>query len=91
MRRRTQLDRSIDTFERGFVVNGCSTIADIASELGVSVPTISTVLHGRADVSETMRLRVEEAIVRHNNRKPVAYPLCKPEIAPPGSGHPSGP
>lgn len=55
------------------MVTGRSTIADIASELGVSVPTVSKVLNGRVDVSESTRSRVEEALARHNYRKPVAH------------------
>lgn len=51
---------------------GRTTIADIASEVGVSIPTVSKVLNGRADVSEATRARVEAALERHDYRKPVA-------------------
>lgn len=54
------------------MAKGRITIAAIAEELGVSVPTISRVLNGRDDVSEKTRVRVEEALTRHNYRKPVA-------------------
>lgn len=47
-------------------------IADIASEVGVSVPTVSKVLNGRTDVAEATRARVEAALERHDYRKPVA-------------------
>ncbi len=54
------------------MVKGRITIAEIAAELGVSVPTISRVLNGREDVAAKTRVRVEEALTRHNYRKPVA-------------------
>ncbi|WP_235866306.1 LacI family DNA-binding transcriptional regulator [Serinibacter arcticus] len=51
-----------------------ATIADIAREVGVSVPTVSKVLNGRLDVAPGTRSRVEEALARHSYRKPVAGP-----------------
>lgn len=45
------------------------TIAQIAREVGVSVPTVSKVLNGRADVAQTTRSRVEEALERHQYRR----------------------
>jgi DNA-binding LacI/PurR family transcriptional regulator len=39
------------------------TIAEIAASAGVSVPTVSKVLNGRADVSETTRRRVQQIMV----------------------------
>lgn len=45
------------------------TIAEIAAEVGVSVPTVSKVLNGRKDVSPATRARVEEAIERHQYRR----------------------
>ncbi|WP_104110788.1 MULTISPECIES: LacI family DNA-binding transcriptional regulator [unclassified Arthrobacter] len=54
------------------MAKGRITIAAIAEELGVSVPTISRVLNGKEDVAESTRVRVEEALTRHNYRKPVA-------------------
>jgi LacI family transcriptional regulator len=38
------------------------TIADIAAKAGVSLPTVSRVLHHRPDVAPETRLRVEQAI-----------------------------
>jgi DNA-binding LacI/PurR family transcriptional regulator len=49
-----------------------TTIATIAAEVGVSVPTVSKVLNGRADVAVATRTRVEDALARHNYRKPVS-------------------
>lgn len=54
------------------MAKGRITIAAIAKELGVSVPTVSRVLNGKEDVAESTRVRVEEALTRHNYRKPVA-------------------
>lgn len=54
------------------MAKGRATIADIAAEVGVSVPTVSKVLNGRVDVAEATRLRVEEALSRHEYRKPVS-------------------
>lgn len=51
-----------------------TTIATIAAEVGVSVPTVSKVLNGRADVAVATRTRVEEALARHDYRKPVSTP-----------------
>lgn len=41
------------------------TIADIAAEAKVSVPTVSKVLNGRPEVSASTRDRVERLIVKH--------------------------
>ncbi|MFC0706707.1 LacI family DNA-binding transcriptional regulator [Cellulomonas uda] len=48
---------------------GQTTIAAIAAEAGVSVPTVSKVLNGRADVAAATRARVEEVIERHGYRR----------------------
>jgi len=45
------------------------TIAEIARELGVSAPTVSKVLNGRADVAPATRDRVEAALERHHYRR----------------------
>ena len=50
--------------------NGRVTIADIAAEAGVSVPTVSRVLNGRDDVAAETRGRVEALLVRHDYRRP---------------------
>lgn len=42
-----------------------ATIAEIAAEAAVSVPTVSKVLNGRPDVAPTTRARVEATIDRH--------------------------
>src|SRR5699024_459745 len=48
--------------------NGGPTIAVIAAEAGVSVPTVSKVLNGRPDVAPATRARVEAAIERNGYR-----------------------
>ncbi|NBH10845.1 LacI family DNA-binding transcriptional regulator [Amycolatopsis sp. SID8362] len=45
------------------------TIARIAAETGVSVPTVSKVLNGRPDVSESTRARVEAVIGKYGYRR----------------------
>lgn len=45
------------------------TIADVARSAGVSVPTVSKVLNGRADVSTETRGRVQHAISTHGYRR----------------------
>lgn len=49
--------------------DGVTTIAAIAAEAGVSVPTVSKVLNGRPDVSVATRARVEAIIERHQYRR----------------------
>ncbi|RPF23103.1 LacI family DNA-binding transcriptional regulator [Myceligenerans xiligouense] len=48
---------------------GGPTIATIAREVGVSVPTVSKVLNGRADVAAATRARVEAALEKHQYRR----------------------
>src|SRR5215212_2747806 len=51
---------------RGARVNGRRvTIAEIAAEAGVSVPTVSRVLNGRTDVAAGTRERVENLLSEH--------------------------
>lgn len=45
------------------------TLGDIAKRVGVSVPTVSKVLHGRADVSDELRSRIMTAIAETGYRK----------------------
>ena len=45
------------------------TINTIAQEAGVSVPTVSRVLNGRADVSPQTRERVEQLLQQHGYRR----------------------
>jgi LacI family xylobiose transport system transcriptional regulator len=42
-----------------------TTIAFIADQTGVSVPTVSKVINGRSDVSSETRRRIEAAIIEH--------------------------
>ncbi|GAB3664866.1 LacI family DNA-binding transcriptional regulator [Streptomyces sparsus] len=45
------------------------TIAAIAQEAGVSVPTVSRVVNNRTDVAPATRARVEELLLRHGYRR----------------------
>ncbi|HLU29240.1 MAG TPA: LacI family DNA-binding transcriptional regulator [Glycomyces sp.] len=51
---------------------GAVTIAQIAERAGVSIPTVSKVINGRADVAPATRERVEAAIRRSGYRRPSA-------------------
>ena len=51
---------------------GTATIADVAALAGVSVPTVSKVINGRADVSAETRRRVEAAIREHGYKRPTS-------------------
>lgn len=61
--------------------HGRPTIAGIARQVGVSVPTVSKVINGRADVSAETRRRVEAAIreqgYRRSERSQRAAPLLE--------------
>jgi LacI family xylobiose transport system transcriptional regulator len=46
------------------------TIADIAEQTGVSVPTVSKVINGRSDVSPQTRQKVEAAIQANGYQRP---------------------
>jgi LacI family xylobiose transport system transcriptional regulator len=50
------------------------TLAEIAREAGVSTPTVSKVLNGRADVAPATRARVEELLQRHGYRRRAVGP-----------------
>mgnify|MGYP000905968504 CR=1 FL=1 len=50
-------------------ISGTPTIAQIAAEAGVSVPTVSKVLNGRPDVAADTRAHVEEIIAKHGYRR----------------------
>lgn len=49
--------------------NGGTTIAFIAQQAGVSVPTVSKVINGRSDVAADTRQRVEAAIREHGYQR----------------------
>lgn len=53
----------------GRPTTGTATIAEIAAELGVSVPTVSKVLNGRPDVAPRTRAEIEAALDRHHYRR----------------------
>lgn len=46
-----------------------ATLAEIARAAGVSAPTVSKVLNGRADVAPGTRTKVEELLLRHGYRR----------------------
>ena len=48
---------------------GITTIADVAALAGVSVPTVSKVINGRADVAPETRRRVEAVIREHGYQR----------------------
>jgi LacI family transcriptional regulator len=52
-----------------------TTLATIAAEAGVSLPTVSKVVNGRPDVSATTRARVEQLLDRHQ------YPRSGPRLS----------
>jgi LacI family transcriptional regulator len=54
------------------------TIAFIAEQAGVSVPTVSKVINGRADVAAETRERVEAAILQHGYRRPARRQATSP-------------
>jgi LacI family transcriptional regulator len=49
--------------------DGSATIALIASDVGVSVTTVSKVLNGRSDVAARTRALVEDSLQRHGYRR----------------------
>jgi LacI family transcriptional regulator len=46
------------------------TLAEIAAEAGVSLPTVSKVVNGHADVAATTRARIEQLLGEHRYRHP---------------------
>ncbi|MEU6533609.1 LacI family DNA-binding transcriptional regulator [Streptomyces sp. NPDC046928] len=50
-------------------VGGRVTLAAVAKEAGVSMPTVSKVLNGRSDVSRTTRAKVEHLLEVHGYRR----------------------
>jgi DNA-binding LacI/PurR family transcriptional regulator len=69
---------TIPTRQRG---PGRPTIAHVAEQAGVSVPTVSKVINGRADVSPETRRRVEAVIreqgYRRSDRASRAAPILE--------------
>ncbi|CAL9608446.1 Ribose operon repressor [Streptomyces sp. enrichment culture] len=45
------------------------TLAEVAKEAGVSLPTVSKVLNGRSDVSRATRARIEQLLDAHGYRR----------------------
>ena len=57
------------TAEVSAASGGLPRLADIARTAGVSTPTVSKVLNGRADVAPGTRARVEELLRAHGYRR----------------------
>ncbi|MFF5342611.1 LacI family DNA-binding transcriptional regulator [Streptomyces althioticus] len=56
------------------------TIAEIARQAGVSVPTVSRVVNGRSDVAPRTRARVEDLLRRHGYRRRAASSPTRPAL-----------
>jgi LacI family transcriptional regulator len=61
----------------GTVTQSKLTLAEIAAAAGVSIPTVSKVVNGRADVADETRRRVEALLREHNYRSPHARTVGK--------------
>lgn len=61
-------------------LSGRTTLATVAASAGVSVATVSKVLNGRSDVSESTRARVQEVLRQHEyvGRRP--EPVERPAV-----------
>jgi LacI family xylobiose transport system transcriptional regulator len=62
------------------VVGQRMTISKIAEQAGVSVPTVSKVLNGRADVAEETRAKIESIIQEHGYRRRTTSTPSSPMI-----------
>ena len=62
--------RAMSTTPEPRAARNGTTIAVIAREAGVSVPTVSKVINGRSDVAPATRRRVEAVIRRHGYQRP---------------------
>ncbi|WP_433447236.1 LacI family DNA-binding transcriptional regulator [Streptomyces sp. CA-142005] len=56
------------------------TLATVATEAGVSLPTVSKVLNGRSDVSPTTRAKIEHLLEVHGYRRRTQGPTPTPLI-----------
>jgi LacI family transcriptional regulator len=63
---RHQEDGTVRHRDRQRLVAGKTTLATIAAEAGVSLPTVSKVLNRRPDVAPATRARVEQLLDEHN-------------------------
>ncbi|MEJ3745884.1 LacI family DNA-binding transcriptional regulator [Actinomycetes bacterium KLBMP 9797] len=64
---------------RRLVGAGAITLAQIAERAGVSAPTVSKVVNGRADVADATRARVEAVIREYGYRRP-GQPAATPLV-----------
>lgn len=69
------------TFRTGSGEARRRTLAEIADEAGVSVSTVSKVLHNRSDVSAETRAKVQRLLEKHGY---LARPRAAATAAPPG-------
>jgi LacI family transcriptional regulator len=60
--------------------NGRVTITEIAREAGVSVPTVSRVVNGRADVSPRTRAKVEQLLAKRGYQRPAPGPVTSANL-----------
>ncbi|MFJ8145781.1 LacI family DNA-binding transcriptional regulator [Streptomyces sp. NPDC096094] len=56
------------------------TLAEVAKEAGVSLPTVSKVINGRSDVSSATRVKVERLLEVHGYRRRNANPPRSPLV-----------
>ncbi|MFB6555794.1 LacI family DNA-binding transcriptional regulator [Streptomyces sp. NPDC056405] len=56
------------------------TLAEVAKEAGVSLPTVSKVVNGRSDVSSATRVRVERLLEVHGYRRRNSNPPRSPLV-----------
>src|SRR3954451_8228296 len=68
-RKLAETSASFSTVPRPENGSGRVTIADVAGAAGVSVPTVSKVINGRADVAPATRARVERMLREHGYRR----------------------
>lgn len=64
----------------GAAATGSASIASIAAEAGVSIPTVSKVLNGRPDVAKETRERVERVIKEHGYQRRRARQSSRPAL-----------
>ncbi|MFD5455545.1 LacI family DNA-binding transcriptional regulator, partial [Streptomyces olivaceus] len=64
--------------QEGVEVGARITLAEVATEAGVSPSTVSKVLNGRSDVSSRTPARVERLLTKHGYPRPTPTPPPSP-------------